>query len=259
MAQVGVDENGKDVKSEELWQRVEATGNQAWYKKAVEYWDRQEASYDGVLGGFGFVSDVDIRDSTVLLRRVFKKTLAEQESRDLCALDAGAGVGRVTEQLLLHYFGTVDLLEPSAHLLDSAKERLAAVKHSFPAGHAPGAFLQHGLETFCPQADPPRYDCIWLQWCLLYLTDDDLVALLLRCVSALRPGGAIVVKENVCAAGFVVDGDDNSLTRSHAYWMGLFSRAELAVTLSMRQKGMPEQLYAVKMYAVRPKGRALDA
>lgn len=55
--------------------------------------------------------------------------------------------------------------------------------------------------------------------CLLYLTDDDLVALLRRCAAALRPGGLIVVKENICAHGFVVDGDDNSLTRSHAYWM----------------------------------------
>lgn len=55
--------------------------------------------------------------------------------------------------------------------------------------------------------------------CLLYLTDDDLVALLQRCAAALRPGGLIVIKENVCASGFVVDGDDNSLTRSHAYWM----------------------------------------
>ena len=58
----------------------------------------------------------------------------------------------------------MDLLEPSGHLLDSAKERLAAVKHTFPEGHVPGAFLQQGLETFSPPADPPRYDCIWLQW-----------------------------------------------------------------------------------------------
>jgi protein N-terminal methyltransferase len=36
----------------------------------VNYWDRQEASYDGVLGGFGFVSDYDIMDSKALLQRV---------------------------------------------------------------------------------------------------------------------------------------------------------------------------------------------
>lgn len=35
---------------------------------------------------------------------------------------------------------------------------------------------------------------------------------------------------------------------------GLFARAELTVTLTMKQKDMPEQLYPVKMYVVRPRG-----
>jgi hypothetical protein len=38
--------------------------------QAVGYWDSQEASYDGVLGGFGHVSDVDVRDSRQLLEKV---------------------------------------------------------------------------------------------------------------------------------------------------------------------------------------------
>ncbi len=37
--------------------------------------------------------------------------------------DCGAGVGRVTEQLLLHHFQEVDMLEPSRHLLTTAEER----------------------------------------------------------------------------------------------------------------------------------------
>lgn len=36
----------------------------------MQYWDQQEASYDGVLGGFGYVSDYDISDSRSLLQRV---------------------------------------------------------------------------------------------------------------------------------------------------------------------------------------------
>jgi protein N-terminal methyltransferase len=40
------------------------------YKKAVDYWDGQEASYNGVLGGFGFVSDIDVRDSRELIQKV---------------------------------------------------------------------------------------------------------------------------------------------------------------------------------------------
>ena len=39
-------------------------------QKAVSYWDKQEPSYNGVLGGFGFVSDIDVRDSRQLLEKV---------------------------------------------------------------------------------------------------------------------------------------------------------------------------------------------
>ena len=89
--------------------------------------------------------------------------------------------------------------------------------------------------------------------CLLYLTDDDLVDLFVACKDGLKEGGLIVVKENICASGFIVDREDNSLTRSHAYWMGLFARAGMSVVLSMKQKDMPQQLYQVKMYVVKPK------
>ena len=167
--------------------------------------------------------------------------------------DLGAGVGRVTEQLLLRHFGTVDLLEPSAHLLARARATLppAARVAGIPAGHAAGEFLQQGLETWAPQA--ARYDCIWAQWCLLYLTDDDLVAFLRRAAAGLAPGGRIVVKENVCGAGFVVDRDDNSLTRSAAYLLGLAARAELAVVYNVKQRGMPAELFEVRMLVLAPR------
>lgn len=47
--------------------------------------------------------------------QAFKAALqeAEQGQRRLVALDCGAGVGRVSEQLLLHHFQEVDLVEPS--------------------------------------------------------------------------------------------------------------------------------------------------
>jgi hypothetical protein len=41
--------------------------------------------------------------------------------------DCGAGVGRVSEQLLLRCFHTVDLLEPSRHLLDAAQVRIRLI------------------------------------------------------------------------------------------------------------------------------------
>ena len=62
----------QNIKSDQLWeQEKDADGTHtSWYSKAVEYWDQQEATYNGVLGGFGEVSDVDIRDSRSLLLKV---------------------------------------------------------------------------------------------------------------------------------------------------------------------------------------------
>ena len=44
--------------------------NSPWYRKAVQHWDAQEASDNGVLGGFGHVTEVDIRDSRQILHKV---------------------------------------------------------------------------------------------------------------------------------------------------------------------------------------------
>ena len=46
---------------EALWQSVEADKQASWYKPAVAYWDKQEASYDGVLGGCVLVCLVSLR------------------------------------------------------------------------------------------------------------------------------------------------------------------------------------------------------
>jgi protein N-terminal methyltransferase len=160
------------------------------YGQAVEYWDKQPATADGVLGGFGFVSDADLRDSEELLERALEQPLAaaRKGERRLVAVDCGAGVGRVTGGLLLRHFAEVDLLEPSRHLLDTAVRDLKARAADYPEGHKVGRVLCQGLQDFDPtssggegveggeggeggEAGPRRYDCIWVQWCLLYLTD----------------------------------------------------------------------------------------
>jgi hypothetical protein len=168
-------QKGAYARPDELWERTKGGDgtHQEWYSGAVEYWDKQEASYNGVLGGFGHVSGFDVADSRDLLKKVFKRQLkqAADGARALVAVDCGAGVGRVTQELLLHHFQTVDVLEPSRHLIAKAQRslKLAVAGRNYPEGHAPGEFLCRGLQEFEPAAG--RYDCVWVQWCLLYLTD----------------------------------------------------------------------------------------
>lgn len=60
------------IRPEQLWAKEKDTDgtHKTWYAKAVQYWDEQEATYNGVLGGFETVSTVDIRDSRALLLKV---------------------------------------------------------------------------------------------------------------------------------------------------------------------------------------------
>merc|ERR1712216_616773 len=95
-----------------------------------------------------------------------------------------------------------------------------------------------------------------IQWCIIYLTDADLARFLKRCICALRPGGIIVIKENVLdedeAADLVKDDDDSSVTRSTRLMLHIFREAGLDIFQEQRQQEFPEGMLAVMMYALRP-------
>lgn len=250
----GFDPDGKVFDNpEELWKSVEGDKDKSWYAPAVEYWDKQPASYDGVLAGQGHLNGDDIADSRKFVRKVFQEQLQEAEGsgRALVAADCGAGVGRVSEQLLLHHCAEVDLIEPSKHLLDTAQQNLTSSgPKPFPASHRAVHFFNTGLQGWTPE--PQRYDLIWVQWALLYLTDDDLLALLERSKAGLKPSGLVVIKENICDQGFIVDPEDSSVTRSDAYMLDLLKRAGYTVMGSALQRNFPKGLFKVRMYAARP-------
>lgn len=43
-----------------------------FYEKAVKYWEKIPATVDGMLGGFGFISQIDILGSEEFLRLILK-------------------------------------------------------------------------------------------------------------------------------------------------------------------------------------------
>ena len=59
---------------------------------------------------------------------------------------------------------------------------------------------------------------------LCYLTDEDLIAFLVKCRENLvdKKKGMVFVKENVHDTGFYVDKDDNSVVRSDKLFEDLF-------------------------------------
>jgi len=244
----GADSDGKAYASiSELWQAEFGTSTDGaapaekkdtWYKKGVNYWMGVDASVDGVLGGFGHISATDIKGS-----KDFLFNLNRINFTDGNAAECGGGIGRCSKDLLLPLFKSVDLIEPCEKFVDKAKVLL---------GDHPkmGQFLQLGLEGWTPAQG--HYALIWCQWVLPHLPDDDLVAFFRRCVAGLAPGGVIGVKENTARDGFIMDKDDTSITRTTGQFKAIFKRAGLKLIAEEVQKGFPDVLFPVRMFALIP-------
>lgn len=141
-----------------------------FYIDAANYWSEIPATVDGMLGGFGYISETDIKGSRLLLKQLFNsRTPPDKEY----ALDCGAGIGRITKYLLTDIFNKVDMVEQNPIFLERAKiylgHKQSNVVNYFPTG----------LQSFLPLIK--KYDVIWVQWVLGHLTDSDLVQFLQRC------------------------------------------------------------------------------
>lgn len=66
---------------DELWKRIEGNKERDWYNASVAYWDRQEATFNGVLGGYGHVSEPDISESRKFLMKAMRRPLQEAAAR----------------------------------------------------------------------------------------------------------------------------------------------------------------------------------
>lgn len=139
------------------------------YEKSLEYWADIPPTVDGVLGGFGFISKVDIDGSEKFLESLLTSKNAPSAG---VALDCGAGIGRITKDLLTHHFEEVDIVEPDEKFITSIKQFVGELSTKIRN------LYKVGLQEFIPVR---KYDVIWNQWVLGYLTDVDLVSYLNRC------------------------------------------------------------------------------
>lgn len=123
-----------DPKWDSFWStQLSKQSREEWYQKAIDYWHKQPSTVNGVLGGFGQTSGPDLRESKRLLQLLAgKKTCcggssSEQASPEFAfgsVLDCGAGIGRISEGLLLEQFERVEVLEPCENLIEEARKRL---------------------------------------------------------------------------------------------------------------------------------------
>ena len=236
---------------------ADPAAKEQWYEGGMKYWTECEASNNGVLGGFEKVHDADTADTLRFVQKLSERFPDVVATRDpgrpapgTRAIDMGAGVGRVTEAVLLDLCEKVDLLEGARPLIEAAQRNLKARATRM------GEFMCAPMQSFAPE--PATYHLIWFQWVIGSLTDDDLVALLMRCRTALAPGGIIVVKDNICEedpdkhSRYIVDDEDNSVMRTKAYLEQiLVSRCGLTILYQTKAKLRCEELHPVQTYALR--------
>lgn len=105
------------------------------FQRGIDYWTSVDASVDGVLGGFGTgpLPRVEQLSSRLFLLslmpslQLFSSPLAtsqdvSQARERYVALDVGAGVGRVTAEVLLPLVDDVITIEPVKHFIETAKK-----------------------------------------------------------------------------------------------------------------------------------------
>lgn len=216
-----------------------------FYKNAQKYWSQIAPTIDGMLGGLSVVDSADIQGSSRFLCELFKRKPTPGAIR---ALDCGAGIGRVTKNLLMKYFESVDLVEQDAIFVNKANQYLSVEGKLHPKI---GEIFNEGLQTFQPAI--ASYDIIWCQWVLGHLTDEDLANFFKRCISSLKPHGCLIIKEN-CAPNddFAIDTVDSSVTRSLRITKNILELVGLRIIKITKQDNFIPGLFPVYMLACRP-------
>lgn len=226
------------------------TSNENWYNRAeIFYEDNCPETIDGVLGGFGSISPVDLEASRSFLNTVQRKL---PTVNDVITCDCGAGIGRITKDLLLNIknIKRCDLVESSMRLLSAAPDYIGSKADKC-------RYYCESLQNWVPP--PTTYTIIWIQWVLIYLTDTDVIRFLRRCGDALLPNRSsiIILKENSCSVSedglFVLDTEDASVTRSLPYLLKLIEAAGLEVIHQETQTNFPDEIFDVPMLAIQKK------
>lgn len=217
-----------------------------FYKNAQQYWSRISPTIDGMLGGLSVVDPTDVKGSTQFLNDLFKLRPPPNSQR---ALDCGAGIGRVTKNVLIKFFNTVDLVEQDANFVRKANEYLSVNGELMKNI---GTIYNVGLQNFTPTEE--TYDVIWCQWVLGHLTDDDLIAFLKRCIAGLNKNGCILIKENFTSStdDFCIDAVDSSVTRSLKITKHILESVNLRIVKILKQNNFIQGLFPVYTIACKP-------
>lgn len=207
-----------------------------WYEVSAKHWEKQDHNISGMLGGYPEMNVIDILSSREILKNLVKRGMGKGRAADIAG-----GIGRVSLNVLAPTFQSIDLVEYIPSFVDEAKQALES-KVNF-RGFAIGA------QDWIPDE---KYDCIWAQWAIMYLMDDDAIKFLQRSKEALNERGYIIVRDNIANKGKGVPKHraqyrelDNQLNRTYKHYLELFDKAGLRLVDAIGQKKWDPELLPV--------------
>jgi protein N-terminal methyltransferase len=241
----------------ELAQHQELNRN-GWYATNKDWWRHSGGGgYGGNTDEEAMVGDgggeADGVEGLAFLDRLILESSSQNSNTNkklkfARAIDAGAGVGRITKHILLKRYDTVNLVEADAGWSKRSKTYLGRKRA------ARCTFTCSRIEELVHDSDESsRIDLVWLQWTLQYLTDADAVETLQNLATRLiLRTGILIVKENRPYGAarqdrFQMDTPSGSgrydITRSDDHHRLLFQRAGL--TVNQVEEGVETNTYAL--------------
>mmetsp|Transcript_44609 Transcript_44609/g.111797 ORF Transcript_44609/g.111797 Transcript_44609/m.111797 type:complete len:299 (-) Transcript_44609:64-960(-) len=243
----GTDDQGRWFESHEALMQFQDVHAQEWYAANAAWW--AEGGYGGTTDEEAMIGDelgqVDAEEGLKFLRALMSDFVWFKPK---CAVDAGAGVGRMTKLCLLRVCETVSLLEADSGWLKRAKVYLGKKRA------AKCTFTCVRLDEL-QALEKGTADLVWIQWTLQYLTDRHAVRALMALAAGLTKSGVLVIKENRPYGGQREDrfhmetpaGEQGryDITRPRAHHNLLFQQAGLQILRC--EEGVETHTYALAL------------
>ena len=199
---------------------TESAANTLDYSIVNSYWKKADPSIMGpyMMDGFGFPASAGrfrFRAESVIVQQLIRNAKIDTTG---AVLDLGSGVGYWAEFFALK-FNKVIAVEASTPLYEIMVQRCSSYDNCTP--------IHDDVLFFEPKG---RFSLIFLGGLMMYLNEDDVVALLWKLKSLLTPEGVILCRESTLRKGTVTrDGEYQAVYRSVLTYLSLFNRCDLTV------------------------------
>ncbi|OHS96701.1 hypothetical protein TRFO_37105 [Tritrichomonas foetus] len=214
-----------------------------WYINSRFYWSIQEPNVESMTQGPDELSITDLRYTFFVLSLL----KSEDKIKGGRVADCGGGIGRVSFQVLSHFFDKIDIIDPIPQFLLKAREYLEK--------EVPVEIFQVGLEEWMPSE---TYDAFYIQWTLCHLTDNDIVDFLRRCKENSTKQALFFIKENIAGmtletekSQFEYYPEKNSICRTYKHYLSLFKEAGLVLEEYRVQPNWPVDFLTVVLFVLK--------